>query len=99
MLDCGEYPLLNNTHLTLVNGTVYDSLVAYSCPDHHVYNNDLLQTETHTVCTEHGNWGQIMYPEGCKGVLQENIYALLYIEIFRSGPVLAVSCFIFNIFH
>ena len=76
VIDCGEPPLLNNTHITLVNGTVYSSLVTYTCSDHHVFNNDSLQTETHTVCTEHGNWSRIMYPEGCEGVLKHIFFPM-----------------------
>ena len=73
MLECGEPPLLNNTQRTLVNGTVYSSLVEYRCSDYHVFNNESLLTEVYAICTEHGNWGPIIYPEGCQGKLQENV--------------------------
>ena len=67
VLDCGPPPSLNNTRLTLLNGTVYSSLVMYSCTeDHHVFiDSDALVTETYTMCTQYGNWSQIIYPEGC----------------------------------
>ena len=68
VLDCGEPPILNNTQRTLVNGTVYNSLVMYNCAEeHHVFEDESLLTETYTVCTEHANWSQVMYPEGCNG--------------------------------
>ena len=69
VLDCGEPPLLNNTQRTLVNGTVYSSLVMYNCTeDHHVLTDESLLTETYTVCTEYGTWSQLMYPDGCRGM-------------------------------
>ena len=67
VLDCGPPPSVNNTHSTLLNGTVYSSLVMYNCTgDHHVFtDSDTSITETYTMCTKHGNWSQIVYPEGC----------------------------------
>ena len=79
MLECGEPPLLNNTQLTLVNGTVYSSLVKYNCLDYHVFNNESLLTEVYAMCTGHGNWGPIIYLEGCQG--KSVNYKIMYVII------------------
>ena len=72
VIDCGQPPVLNSTQLTLINGTVYSSLVMYNCTeDHHVFNDESLLTETYTVCTEYGNWSELIYPDGCKGIVPE----------------------------
>ena len=70
VLDCGEPPSLNNTQRTLVNGTVYSSLVMYNCTEEgQVLDDKLLLRETYTVCTEHGSWSRnINSSEGCHGM-------------------------------
>ena len=69
-INCGDPPFLNSTHRVMVNGTVYSSIVQYTCNDPYDVFPGII-TEIRIHCTNQGNWSLIEYPLGCHGKLLE----------------------------
>ena len=67
-INCGDPPILSNTQRVMVNGTVYSSIVQYTCTDPYDVFSGII-TEIQIDCTDQGNWGLIAYPLGCHGKL------------------------------